>query len=67
MCIHFSNNAKEEYASVVVAITYLSLVFFTFLQYDLGVTHVLWYGTFVPTLAEDSVQWVQKGSFVVLE
>ena len=65
MCIHFSNNAKEEYASVVVAITDLT---FIFVQCDdLGVTHVLWYGTFLPKLAEDFVQLEQKGNLVVLE
>ena len=64
-CVDFSNNAQKRYASVVVAVA--SLTFVLVQCDDLGVTHVLWYGAFMPALAEDFVQWEQKGSLAVLE
>ena len=60
----FPNDGEKGVASVVVAVTPLSLVLE--LCDDLGVPHVLWYSSFLPALTEEYRQRMQSGGLTVL-
>ena len=55
--IDFANDAEKRDASVVVAATSLTLILVQ--GNDLGISHVLWYSSLSPALAEDFMQGVQ--------
>ena len=55
--IDFTNDAEKRDASVVVAVTSLTLVLVQ--GNDLGISHVLWHSSLSPALAEDFMQGVQ--------
>ena len=54
---YFAENAAWGDAPVVVTVVPLALVFVY--GNDIGVPHVLRYGSFLPALANDFVQWEQ--------
>ena len=63
--IDFANNAEKRDASVVVAVTSLTLVLVQ--GNNLGVSCVLQHSSLSPALAEDSLQGVQWGGLAVLD